>query len=58
MTINTTTSTLLLLFKYSIFTILIYLMYRNEYNSKKEGVEKMLVDLVLKVNYSAPKARD
>ena len=58
MTINTTTSTLLLLFKYSIFTILMYLLYRNEYNSKKEGVEKMLVDLVLKVNYSAPKARD
>mmetsp|Transcript_29975 Transcript_29975/g.41186 ORF Transcript_29975/g.41186 Transcript_29975/m.41186 type:complete len:109 (-) Transcript_29975:96-422(-) len=30
----------------------------REFESKKAGVEKMLVDLVLKVNIKAPKARE
>lgn len=36
---------------------LLFMLFRNEFEKKKEGVEKMLLDLVLKVDTTVPKGR-
>mgnify|MGYP000341921001 CR=1 FL=1 len=40
-----------------ILQIVLCAYYRDEFDKKKEGVEKMLLDLVLKVDTTVPKAR-